>query len=268
MSVGPASVVRTMELGMQDHSGGQSAGVGVLRTEDVQALTARMSSVDRGLSNTERIDQVRVLEELACAARAAQAVLAVDFDASMRVKAAEAGVLAERQGRGIAAQVAFARRESLHRGERALQLAKVVTREMPCTMAAWAQGRVDEYTVTLLVKETACLSREDRGAVDAEVAGDPVALESDERAAGRGRSVRGGVPADPMSFVERRRRAEADRHTSLRAAPDVMSWFTALLRSSRVWRCTRHCRPRPTANGLPGTRGVAGRSWPTRSWSG
>jgi hypothetical protein len=32
-----------------------------------------------------------------------------------------------------------------------------------------------------------------------------------------------------MSFVERRRKAEADRHTGLRPAPDVMSWFTALL---------------------------------------
>ena len=35
--------------------------------------------------------------------------------------------------------------------------------------------------------------------------------------------------ADPMSFVERRRKAEADRHTSIRPAPDVMTWFSALL---------------------------------------
>ena len=34
---------------------------------------------------------------------------------------------------------------------------------------------------------------------------------------------------DPESFVERRRRAEADRHTSLRPAPDTMAVLSALL---------------------------------------
>jgi hypothetical protein len=34
---------------------------------------------------------------------------------------------------------------------------------------------------------------------------------------------------DPVSFVERRRRAEADRYVSLRPAPDVMSQLSALL---------------------------------------
>ena len=167
LSVGPSSVTVTMKLGMHHLSNGRSAGVGVLRTEDIRALKTAMSQVDRGLSDTERIDQIRALEGLACAARAAQAKLSVDFDLSMRAGAAERGVPVERQGRGIAAQVAFARRESLHRGERHLGLAKVVSAEMPCTMAAWAEGRIDEYTVTLLAKETACLARQDRAAVDA-----------------------------------------------------------------------------------------------------
>ncbi len=34
---------------------------------------------------------------------------------------------------------------------------------------------------------------------------------------------------DAESFVTRRRRAEADRHVSLRPAPDCMTWLTALL---------------------------------------
>ncbi|HCB03794.1 MAG TPA: HNH endonuclease, partial [Nocardioides bacterium] len=34
---------------------------------------------------------------------------------------------------------------------------------------------------------------------------------------------------DPASVARRRRRAEADRHTTLRPAPDVMAWFGALL---------------------------------------
>ena len=227
--MGPSSVVPTMKLGMQDLTSGRTAGGGTLRTEDIRALTKTMPRVDRGLSDTERIDQVRALEELACAARAAQAELAVDFDRSMRAAAAERGVPAERQGRGIAAQLAFARRESLHRGERHLGLAKVVSAEMPYTLAAWSEGRIDEYTVTQLVRETACLSRQDRGAVDAEVAGDVGALEAMSARQAAAAASAAAYRRDPMSFVERRRKAEADRHTSLRPAPDVMSWFTALL---------------------------------------
>ena len=132
-------------------------------------------------------------------------------------------------GWGIAAQIAFARRESLHRGERHLGLAKVVSAEMPNTMAAWTAGRVDEFTVTQLARETACLSREDRMAVDAEVAGDAEALEAMSTRQAAVAASAAAYRRDPMSFVERRRKAEADRHTSLRPAPDVMSWFMALL---------------------------------------
>ena len=183
---------------------------------------------NRDLSDDERIDLIRALTELTCAAEAEQAEVAVDFDVSMRAKAAAAKVRAERQGRGVAAQVAFARRESLARGERFLQLAKTV-REMPHTRAAWRDGVVPEYTVTQLMKGTACLSREDRAAVDLEVAGDPDRLEAmSPRQAGAAASA-AAYRADPMSFVDRRRKAEADRHTSIRPAPDVMTWFSALL---------------------------------------
>ena len=183
---------------------------------------------NRDLSDDERIDLIRALTELTCAAEAEQAEVAVDFDVSMRAKAAAAKVRAERQGRGVAAQLAFARRESLARGERFLQLAKTV-REMPHTRAAWRDGVVPEYTVTQLMKGTACLSREDRAAVDLEVAGDPDRLEAmSPRQAGAAASA-AAYRADPMSFVDRRRKAEADRHTSIRPAPDVMTWFSALL---------------------------------------
>ena len=112
----------------------------MLRTEDIDALHALLRCTDSGLDDAERIDQIRRLEELKCAAEAAQARLSVDFDASMRAKAAARGVPPERQGRGIAAQIGFARRESLHRGQQHLGLAKVVGAEMPCTQAAWDHG--------------------------------------------------------------------------------------------------------------------------------
>ena len=48
-------------------------------------------------------------------------------------------------GRGVAAQVALARRESPHRGQQHLGLARVLTREMPHTLAAFREGRVSEW---------------------------------------------------------------------------------------------------------------------------
>ena len=107
----------------------------MLRTEDIDGLKVLLRRIDRSLEDAERIEQIRKLDELVCAAQAAQARLSVDLDASMRARAAERGVPPERQGRGIAAQVAFARRESLHRGQRHLALAKVAGAEMPCTHA-------------------------------------------------------------------------------------------------------------------------------------
>ena len=96
-------------------------------------------------------------------------------------------------------------------------------------MAAWTAGKVDEWRVTLLARETACLPVADRLTIDAELAADPTVIE----AMGVGELVaevrRRAYALDPESFVERRRRAEADRHTSLRPAPDTMAILSALL---------------------------------------
>jgi hypothetical protein len=180
------------------------------------------------LSNQERIDQVRALEELVCASQAAQGRLAADFDRSTREQAAAAGVPKERQGRGVAAQIAVARRESVHRGERHLALANTLE-EMPLTRAAFEQGRISEWKATLMLRETACLSRQNRAAVDRAIAGDRDRIEGmgDREVAAEATKL--ACRLDPMSFVERRRKAEAERHTGLRPAPDVMTWFTSLL---------------------------------------
>jgi hypothetical protein len=217
-----------MELGKQGLSIGTVADVSVMRTEDIQALTRTMSQVDRELSDQERIDQIRALEQLACAARAAQGTLSDDFDASMRQHAAERGVPKERQGRGIAAQIAFARRESVHKGEQHLALAKTLP-EMPYTQAAFAQGRISEWKATLMLRQTACLSRQDRAKVDREIAGDPDRIEGMGEREAANEADKVAYKLDPRSFVERRARAEKERHTSLRPAPDVMTWFTSLL---------------------------------------
>jgi hypothetical protein len=191
-------------------------------------LSAALTS-DSGLDDAGRIDRIRELEELVCTATAAQAMLAAELDASVREHHRALGERAERQGRGVAAQVALARRESPHRGQRHLGLAKVVAAELPQTWQAWRTGRITEWTATLIARETACLSLEDRRAVDAEVAGDPDELEQRGVQEVVGLCQAAAARLDPASVVERRRRAEADRHVTLRPAPDTMTRLSALL---------------------------------------
>ena len=196
---------------------------------DLREVTSALAELGEGMTDAERVDAIRGAEELICAAQALQARLSVDLDRSVRSAAADRGVPAARRGRGVAHQVALARRESPRRAERRLQLAKIAPVELPCATAAWTAGKVDEWRVTLLARETACLSRADRLKIDAELADDPSLIE----AMGVGELVaevrRLAYALDPESFVERRRRAEADRHTSLRPAPDTMAVLSALL---------------------------------------
>jgi hypothetical protein len=196
---------------------------------DLREITTALAGLGEGLTDMERIDAIREAEELICAAQAMQARLSVDLDTSMRSAAAARGVPAARRSRGVAHQVALARRESPHRAERRLQLARIAPAELPCMAAAWTAGKVNEWRVTLIARETACLPLADRLTIDSELAADPTVIE----AMGDGELVaevrRRAYALDPEAFVERRRRAEADRHTSLRPAPDTMSILSALL---------------------------------------
>jgi hypothetical protein len=175
------------------------------------------------------IDEIRALEELVCAAQARQSRLAAAFDHAQRATLAARGVPAERQGRGIAEQVALARRESPHRGRQHLGLAKVLGSELPLTRAAFDAGRITEWRATVIARETACLSLEDRRAVDRAIAGDPDALESYSDRVVLGELRKLAARLDPAAVAERRRRAEAGRHVSIRPAPDTMAYLTVLL---------------------------------------
>lgn len=180
-------------------------------------------------SDAERIDALAALEALKSAACAAQARLSVAFAASQEAEQREQGVPARRCGRGVAVQIGLARRESPHQGGVVLGLAKVLVAEMPYTLAALQAGVLNEYRAMLLVRETACLSREDRARVDELVCGDRGSLE--------GLGTRQLVAAakqvayrlDPAAIVERSARAERERGVSLRPAPDAMTYLTALL---------------------------------------
>jgi hypothetical protein len=196
---------------------------------EIQDFTARLAGFGGGLDDAERIDLLRALEELKCAAEGAQAEVTADFVLSQRAAAARRGVPAARRDRGVAAQVALAKRESHARGQRDVALAMTLRTELTCTREALRSGRISAWRATLVARETACLSLSHRQLVDEAMAGDPGKLEAmgDRETVAACQDL--AARLDPASVAERRRRAEADRHTTLRPAPDTMTWLGALL---------------------------------------
>jgi hypothetical protein len=216
-----------------------------------------LGRLDRAAGDAERIDQLRVLEDLKSAAAAAQARVTADLHASVSAAHAAAGLPATEQGRGVAAQVALARRDSPHRGGRHLGLARALVHEMPHTLAALAAGRLSEWRATVLVRETACLSRDDRAAVDTALCADPATLDGagDGTVIARARALVARL--DPQAVTDRARRAANERRVTLRPAPDTMAnlgaslpvadgvaAYAALLRAAEAARATGDPRSR------------------------
>lgn len=181
------------------------------------------------LSGATLIDVIDKLETAKNAIAAAQAHAQTLFVASQRLSQAQAGVPKERIGKGIAHQVALARHESPHRGRQLCELAEVLVREMPCSMDAFARGRLNEYRASGMVAETVLLSLGDRARVDRDICGGGDAVElmgtRELRAAARKAAYR----LDPEAFVKRAQKAVGDRYVSLRPAADGMTFLTALI---------------------------------------
>ena len=115
------------------------------------------------------------------------------LEAGQRSRHAEAaaGVPRAKQCRGLAGEVALARRDSPTRGGRHLGFATALVFEMPHTLAALECGALSEWRATLIVRESACLSVEDRRALDAEMCADISALDGlgDKRITARAKEI-------------------------------------------------------------------------------
>lgn len=179
-----------------------------------------------GCSQVERLELLEQAERLKGALAAVQARVACRFDEAQRAVEADRGVPAGRRGRDVGAQVALARRESPHRGNRDLGFARALVHEMPHTHVALARGDISEWRATLMVRETATLTVADRRTVDAELAQELPGLDDRATAA---RARRCGYRLDPASVIRRTRAAASARRVSLRPAPDTMSLLTMFL---------------------------------------
>lgn len=210
--------------------------------ERVRAMTRALATAPLPEADPVVIDELRALEELVCAAQGRQAALAAALP----------------EDRSTASQVALARRESPHRGRQHLGLARILPTELPHTYAAFRAGRISQWRVTLLARETGCLSLDDRLRIDAELAGDPEALEAmgDREIADAARAR--ACQLDPASVAARRRKAETERHVTIRPAPDTMTYLTALLpvkAGVAAYAALTHAADSARATGDPRTRG-------------
>lgn len=179
------------------------------------------------------IARIADLETAKSAAAAEQARASVQLEALRRANEADAGVPAAQRGRGLAGEIALARRDSPARGGRHLGFAKALVNEMPHTLAALEAGRLSEWRATLIVRESACLDVEHRRALDAEMCADGSQLDGmgDARIAAAARAI--AYRLDARAVVDRAAKADSERTVTIRPAPDTMTWVTALLPVAR-----------------------------------
>jgi len=209
---------------MNDTLQGTEPGVdGVLDAAAVRAFHDRLTGPVGG---DDLLDQIRACEELKNALSALQARLTAAMHEEQRALDTARGIRRAETARLVGSQVALARRCAPHLGSRLLGLAHAVTQEMPHTGEALTAGVISEWDATVLCRETACLSREDRATVDAAVA-DQLGTVSHARLEATAREH--AYRLDPVAVTARRARAESERRVTLRPAPDSMTRLTALL---------------------------------------
>ena len=197
-----------------------------LTTTDLRHLRAALAGLEEEVDDAERAEQIRALEELKAAAAAAQAKVTAAFVASQRAAQAAVGVPDRDVGRGIAAQLWLAKRESPFRAARYVGWAGVLVAELPATFASLQGGKITEWRAQIVARETGWLTLADRRQVDTTLAprlqtlGDRQVEAETKRLAYR---------LDPHGYLARIRGAEADRRVSLRPAPDTMALLSGLL---------------------------------------
>jgi hypothetical protein len=189
----------------------------------------RLTVVDPEADESALVERIAALERLKSTAAAGQARAAAALDAARRAAEAAAGMPAAKRGRGLASEVALARRDSPAGGGQHLGLATALVHEMPHTLAALETGALSEWRATLIVRWSACLDVEDRRTLDAEMCAELAGLDGlgDAKIAAAAKTI--AYRLDPHAVVDRAVRAESERTVTIRPAPDTMTYVTALL---------------------------------------
>ena len=185
-----------------------------------------LSELPPAATEEEAIDRITALEELTSACAAAQARETLTFDMHRRNREAEDGVASKKQGRGVGAEIALARKVSRHRGNSLLKFSRTLLLDLPNVYAAMKGGDISEEKARTVAKESDWLPREKKH-------------ELDERMAERlpevgvrrlGNEVRAlAQKLDQKAAVDHLERCVDERAVSVRPAPGNMAYLTALL---------------------------------------
>ncbi|MHA0287940.1 HNH endonuclease [Mycobacterium sp. C3-094] len=192
-------------------------------------MFAQVFDIDQSASEAELREVVARCERMKARAAAVQARATALWAEKRRMAEAEAGMPAAKRGRGLASEVALARCDSPAHGGRHLGFAQALVHEMPHTLAALESGVLTEWRATLIVKQSACLTAEDRRTLDAELCSDHAALVGLGNARIEAAAAAIAARLDAAAVVERKERAAASARVSTRPAPNGMVQLTALM---------------------------------------
>ena len=222
--------------------GGSGVTGVVSRAVDVRAVRAWLADmILPGATDTpasvskqvqaEWVDLLGELEAVKNTVTATQARLAVALDEATRAEEARQSIRAERRGRGVPNQVGAALQSSPHAGAGFLGTARAWITGMPHTFDAMRTGVLAQWRATLLVRETSHLTPEDRARIDEEICGPThraaLARTGTRRLVARIKELAGQL--DVHACVKRNAKAASERSVSVRPAPDLMVYLTALV---------------------------------------
>jgi 5-methylcytosine-specific restriction endonuclease McrA len=219
------------------------AGQGVAEPQQTEFSTLLLELVDavdgEGLTDAGLVDELAALERLTSAAAAAKARLSAELHARRRAQLED--LPTDRCLRGVAHEVALARRESPHAGREHLGLALALVTDMPETLAALGRGDINEHRALIMVRETADLPRVDRRTVDATLGPQLAGLGNREVLVAARRIA---YELDTAGADRRARRARARRKVTWRPLGDGMGRVTADVRAEDAVAAMRSLRER------------------------
>ncbi|WP_308126480.1 HNH endonuclease [Rhodococcoides corynebacterioides] len=221
-----------------------------LSPNDIRRFLSRIAAIAVSGAESEggiddaaaAVETITALEELKAAAAGAQAVLTTQVADTIRRGRRDAGRPAARWNTGIATQIGLARKDSPHRGTTHLGLARALTADMPHTLGQLRRGDLSEWRATILVRETACLTADDRRIVDERLCADPTVLTGKGDSTVAAMAARLAAELDAAAVARRKARGVQHRRVSVRPAPDFMGHLGALLPMDRavcVWATLR-----------------------------
>lgn len=170
----------------------------------VEAVAEMRSATD----DFDKITQLEELQTLLNATVGAIARVSVDFEVSQREDQRHRQVPSGERGRGIADQIALARRISPAQASRDLGFARAMQRDLAGTGELLSSGLINERAAQAVHRETDHLEPSLRREVDRELA--PAIPDLGVRAAANA-ARRAALAVDPEGAAKRARKAAGDR---------------------------------------------------------